>query len=170
MPKRTDPARDLAFTAARVIDETRGADIVVLDLRKVTTTASQDAGTSPARARSRPTASVPCCSSFTPRPDKPSTSSSSMRRSSWPEVKHTVRRELHDEPRGVEGYEDSHWIVMDYGDVVVHLFDAESRAYWDLENLWADASRVAHPAALTPAVKPVDTVQVFLLRQVPQPA
>lgn len=32
-----------------------------------------------------------------------------------------------------------HWVVIDYGDVVVHLFDADTRAYYDLENLWGDA-------------------------------
>jgi len=37
--------------------------------------------------------------------------------------------------------------VLDYGDVLVHLFDAESREYWDLEQLWGDAKRVPVPAA-----------------------
>jgi len=38
-----------------------------------------------------------------------------------------------------EGYENLKWILMDYVDVVVHLFDRETREYYDLETLWADA-------------------------------
>jgi ribosome-associated protein len=43
----------------------------------------------------------------------------------------------------VEGYEESHWILLDYGSVVVHLFDAASRDYYRLEDLWAGAKPVA---------------------------
>ena len=43
---------------------------------------------------------------------------------------------------GIEGYEYSRWVVQDYGDVVVHVFDPESRAYYGLEDLWADAKRL----------------------------
>jgi ribosome-associated protein len=43
---------------------------------------------------------------------------------------------------GIEGYEASKWVVQDYGDIVVHLFDPETRAFYGLEDLWADASRV----------------------------
>jgi ribosome-associated protein len=43
---------------------------------------------------------------------------------------------------GQEGYEACRWIVQDYGHVVVHLFDSVSRAYYGLEDLWADAPRV----------------------------
>ena len=43
---------------------------------------------------------------------------------------------------GIEGYEASKWVVQDYGDVVVHVFDADSREYYALEDLWADAARV----------------------------
>jgi ribosome-associated protein len=44
--------------------------------------------------------------------------------------------------RGLEGYEASRWVVQDYGDVVVHVFDPEARTYYALEDLWADAPRV----------------------------
>lgn len=39
----------------------------------------------------------------------------------------------------VDGYTSSRWVVQDYGDVVVHVFDPESRQYYALEELWADA-------------------------------
>ncbi len=44
--------------------------------------------------------------------------------------------------QGMEGYEPGKWVVLDYGDVVVHLFDPEMRAYYVLEDLWADAPRL----------------------------
>ena len=40
---------------------------------------------------------------------------------------------------GLEGYEASKWVVQDYGDIVVHLFDPDTRSYYALEDLWADA-------------------------------
>lgn len=40
---------------------------------------------------------------------------------------------------GIEGYQASKWVVQDYGDVVVHIFDQDARAYYALEELWADA-------------------------------
>ncbi len=43
---------------------------------------------------------------------------------------------------GIEGYEASKWVVQDYGDIVVHLFDADTRSYYALEDLWADAPRI----------------------------
>lgn len=43
---------------------------------------------------------------------------------------------------GIEGYEASKWVVQDYGDIVIHLFDPDSRQYYALEDLWADAPRI----------------------------
>ena len=43
---------------------------------------------------------------------------------------------------GVEGYEKSHWILIDSGDVVVHVFYEPARAAYDLETLWLDAPRI----------------------------
>jgi len=42
----------------------------------------------------------------------------------------------------IEGYESGKWIVQDYGDVVVHVFDTASRDYYGLDDLWADAPRL----------------------------
>ena len=50
--------------------------------------------------------------------------------------------EVGDTRLGIEGYEASRWIVQDYGDIVVHVFDQDSRGYYALEDLWADAKRV----------------------------
>ena len=51
-------------------------------------------------------------------------------------------RERGDQRLSIEGYEASKWVVQDYGDIVVHLFDPETRSYYGLEDLWADAPRL----------------------------
>ena len=51
-------------------------------------------------------------------------------------------RGVGDSRMGIEGYQASKWVVQDYGDVLVHVFDADTRAYYSLEELWADAPRV----------------------------
>lgn len=45
-------------------------------------------------------------------------------------------------PKQVEGYQNANWILMDYGDVVLHLFDKENRRFYDLERLWVDGKEV----------------------------
>ncbi len=45
-------------------------------------------------------------------------------------------------PRHVEGSGGDRWVLLDLGDVVIHIFDADSRTHYDLESLWADAIRV----------------------------
>jgi ribosome-associated protein len=44
--------------------------------------------------------------------------------------------------RAIEGYQQSIWILQDYGDVVLHVFTEEARQLYDLEGLWADAKRI----------------------------
>ena len=51
-------------------------------------------------------------------------------------------RGMGDTRMGIEGYDASKWVVQDYGDVVVHVFDPDTRDYYKLEELWADAPKV----------------------------
>jgi ribosome-associated protein len=48
----------------------------------------------------------------------------------------------------VEGYNTAEWVLVDYGDFVVHVFEDKARRFYDLERLWRDASRVRLPADL----------------------
>jgi len=58
------------------------------------------------------------------------------------EVEARLKAEGGIRPLRVEGLGDSQWILLDYGDIVVHIFLDETRAYYDLERLWSDAPRV----------------------------
>ena len=55
-------------------------------------------------------------------------------------ARHTLK-ELSEKPWSIEGKNNSEWILMDYVDVVAHIFYKETRAFYDLEDLWADAIR-----------------------------
>ena len=46
------------------------------------------------------------------------------------------------EPKSIEGYRTSNWILMDYRDVIIHLFNQEERLFYDLERIWADGKTV----------------------------
>jgi ribosome-associated protein len=52
---------------------------------------------------------------------------------------------------GVEGYEDGRWILIDAGDVIVHVFVRDAREHYDLDRLWADAPRIALRETTPPA-------------------
>jgi len=56
-------------------------------------------------------------------------------------------------PLSVEGTAEGHWVLMDYGHVIVHVFFESVRSFYDLEGLWSDARRIPIPAAASP--KPV---------------
>ncbi len=58
------------------------------------------------------------------------------------QIDDALEKGLGDQRLGIEGYEESRWIVLDYGSVVVHLFDEETRDYYDLESLWADGTPI----------------------------
>lgn len=49
----------------------------------------------------------------------------------------------------VEGYNTAEWVLVDYGDFVVHVFEEKSRRFYDLERLWRDAARVSLPPEFT---------------------
>ena len=58
-------------------------------------------------------------------------------------IREEVRVGLGNRPHAEDGYPASQWIVLDYGSVICHIFLGEKREFYDLENLWSDAKRVA---------------------------
>jgi ribosome-associated protein len=64
------------------------------------------------------------------------------------EVRERLRVERGARPLHVEGYEAGEWVLMDYGDLIVHVFVEDSRKFYQLERLWRDAERVELPADL----------------------
>lgn len=104
------------MAAAQTAEDNRGRDIVVLDMRELT-------------------------SMFDYFVLATGTSRRQLHAISE-EIDHVLEERMGDRRLGIEGYDRSRWILLDYGDVVVHLFDAETRAYYALEDLWAQAKRV----------------------------
>ena len=58
------------------------------------------------------------------------------------EVELRVREQGGGSPRYVEGLADARWVLLDYGDFIVHVFLEEARQFYNLERLWSDAPRV----------------------------
>ncbi len=112
----------IALAAARVAAENRGQDIVVLDVSKQT--------------------SLFDCFLLV-------TGTSRRQLHAISEDIHRVfKTELHEQRLSISGYTESRWIVVDYGGLVVHLFDEEARSFYDLEGLWGDGTRVDLTEAL----------------------
>ncbi len=61
------------------------------------------------------------------------------------EIERTIKEELKDKRMGQEGYDDSRWILLDYGNVVIHMFDEETRDFYALEDFWSEAEAVPLP-------------------------
>lgn len=116
----SDPrSLQLALAAARTAAENRGRDIAILDLREVT----------------------PIFDYFVI-----ATGSSRRQLHAISEdIDHKLEKDLGDHRDGIEGYVESRWILLDYGSVVIHLFDEETRDYYALEDLWSEAKRVELP-------------------------
>lgn len=108
---------ELAIAAARTAEDNRGRDIVVLDVRKLT-------------------------SMFDYFVIATGTSRRQLHAMSE-EIDHRLEQDLNDERMGIEGYAESRWILLDYGSIVIHLFDEETREYFALESLWAEAPHMA---------------------------
>jgi ribosome-associated protein len=108
-----------ALLAARIAEENRGRNIVVLDLRGQTEIFDFFVVVSGTSRRQLHAISE--------------------------EIDRAMEQELGDRRLGIEGYEESRWILLDYGDVVIHLFEPETRAYYALEDLWGQAKQVPLP-------------------------
>ena len=65
------------------------------------------------------------------------------------EVMDRLKKERNSRPLHTEGFEAGTWVLLDYGDLIVHVFTEEAREFYQLERLWRDADRVALPEAMT---------------------
>ena len=125
MAKTRTTARRLAVRMARVCAENRCRDVTVLDLRKLS----------------------PVTDFFVVGTG---TSARQMRAAARRVVE--AGKELGDKPFGVEGVDssagadDARWTLIDYGDLIVHIFAEEARSFYSLERLWSDAPRVTAAA------------------------
>ncbi len=103
----------LAKLAAQGMDNKKGLDIVLLDLRGVT---------------SAPTNFFVICSGNVPSHVSAISDG----------VYETIKKATGYNPHKVEGYDNAEWILMDYFDIVVHIFLKDKREHYRLEELWAD--------------------------------
>ena len=62
------------------------------------------------------------------------------------EIEEQLKKELKSRPVRIEGYRSAEWVLLDYGDFIVHIFEKEAREFYDLERLWRDAKKVELPA------------------------
>ena len=58
-------------------------------------------------------------------------------------------KKLGEQPSSIEGFQNAEWVLMDYGDYLIHIFSEKARLYYDLERLWRDAKTVAITPATT---------------------
>lgn len=61
------------------------------------------------------------------------------------EINEQLKKQMKTRPVRVEGYNSAEWLLLDYGDFVVHIFNQESREFYDLARLWRDARAVELP-------------------------
>lgn len=64
------------------------------------------------------------------------------------EIEEQLKKQLGDRPVRIEGYTTAEWILMDYGDFIVHIFEQKAREFYDLERLWRDAKKVELPEGI----------------------
>ncbi len=58
------------------------------------------------------------------------------------EIEKSVKQTIGIKPRGVEGLGDASWVLIDYGDAVIHVMSEEARAFYAIEKLWSDAQLI----------------------------
>lgn len=61
------------------------------------------------------------------------------------EINERLKKDLNSRPVRIEGYASGEWVLLDYGDFIVHVFEKNAREFYDLERLWRDAKRVDVP-------------------------
>ena len=107
--------KDKAILCARIADEAKAKDIIILDLRGI----------------SEVTDYFVICTATNPR----------QLRALHSRIREELKK-LAILPLGEDGAESTQWVLLDYNDVIVHIFHDEFRDFYDLELLWGDAPRI----------------------------
>lgn len=113
-------AEQLANTVVLGLQEKKGTNIVILDLRELENSVCQYFVICDGDSNTHVSAVADACEDY-------------------------VWEHANDKPLHTEGHQTAHWILIDFGDVVVHVFQRPIRAYYNLEELWADAKRTDIP-------------------------
>lgn len=79
-----------------------------------------------------------------------SASNSSLVQSLSDDVEEMMSKELGIEPRRIEGYQSASWILLDFNDIIVHVFYKDAREYYGLDNLWRDGEALDISDILVP--------------------
>ena len=112
--RKLDVSDILLETIIEGIQELKGIDTAILDLKKIETAV---------------------CKYFVICSGTSNTHVSSITDS----VKKIVSKEIQEKPWHIEGLNTSEWVLIDYSDIVVHVFQEETREFYRLEDLWGDA-------------------------------
>ncbi|MFD2915908.1 ribosome silencing factor [Psychroserpens luteus] len=114
MAKKNTSPDQLISTVIAGIEDVKGKEIIILDLREIENTV---------------------CDYFVICEGTSNTQVNAIVNS----IQKKVSKELKDNPWHVEGSENAEWVLMDYVNVVVHVFQKHIREYYDIESLWGDA-------------------------------
>ena len=117
MSSATESAKELALVAARAADDKQGLDIAILDVSSVLAITEVFVITSASNSRQVKTIAS--------------------------EVTDKVRETLGRSPLHSEGAGEQQWVLLDYGDVVVHVFADEARRFYEIERLYLDMPKIA---------------------------
>ena len=124
-----DPSYKLALTIAEAADDRKGADILLLNVADVSYIADYFVvitGFSNAQVRA-------ICNS----------------------IEEKVQEEWHRAPLRREGQSEGNWVLMDYGDVIVHIFLPKERAFYNLEAFWGHAEQILFTSLSNASIHPV---------------
>ncbi len=113
---KNERSLQLALAAAQTAAEDRGKDVLVLDLRELTCIFDYFVIASGSSRRQLHAISE--------------------------DIDHKLEDGLGDKRMGIEGYRESSWILLDYGTIVIHLFEESTREYYSIEKLWGEAKHV----------------------------
>ncbi|MDR1477779.1 MAG: ribosome silencing factor [Planctomycetaceae bacterium] len=114
--QKTSSTIERLSAAVRVVVENRGNDVVVLDVRELTKAFDYFLIVSGTSRR--------------------------QLNSIGDEIQKKLVKEMGDECLSVSGYKEGRWVVIDYGDIIVHLFEPERREYYAIEELWGKAIKI----------------------------